>query len=188
MVVGTEAAWPPSLWVFLMLPLLAPLRVTFLPLVQLMQAEAVHNPGQVVSWRRLQAAAGPRTVRPSPAPAGACALARRPCAGRAAWRTAASRAEKALPRRGSSAARGPSAQTAAACLLSAAPRHRSGASSRMQVSSCFPYLLVPFQQPVATAECAHPLPTDRRDSVGTDLISRLQGRFSFVRFLEKNIS
>ena len=50
------------------------------------------------------------------------ALARRPCvcAGRADWRTAASRAGPASP--GKLGCSGPSAQTTAACLLSVAPR------------------------------------------------------------------
>lgn len=66
------------------------------------------------------------------------ALARRPCvcAGRADWRTAASRAGPASPRElGCS---GPSAQTTAACLLSVAPRQQSGASSRVRAKQLLP--------------------------------------------------
>lgn len=55
----SRAAWwlgqrppGPEPWVFLMLPLWPLAGVTFLPLVQLMQAEAVLPPGGVVSLRR----------------------------------------------------------------------------------------------------------------------------------------
>lgn len=165
---------------------LAPLRVTFLPLVQLMQAEAVLAPGRVVSWRRATSCRRAEDSEAFPQPLRVrAALARRPCV-RGELPGARQPAEPALPRRGSSAARGPSAQTAAACLLSAAPRHRSGASSRMQAKQLLPITCSsPFSSPWRLPSVPTPLPTDRRDSVGTDLISRLQGRLVLFGFWRK---
>ncbi|CAI9159916.1 unnamed protein product [Rangifer tarandus platyrhynchus] len=57
-------------------------------------------------------------------------------------------AEPTLPRRVNLAARGPSAQTTAACLLSAAPRHQSGASSHVQAKQLLPITCSsPFSSP-----------------------------------------
>ena len=75
------------------------------------------------------------------------ALARRPCA-RDELPGAWGPAELALPGRVNLAARGPPAQTTAACLLSAAPRHQSGASSHVQAKQLLPITcLSPFSSP-----------------------------------------
>lgn len=75
------------------------------------------------------------------------ALARRPCT-RAEPPGTRGPAELTQPGRVNLAARGPSAQTTAACLLSAAPRHQSGASSHVQAKQLLPITcLSPFSSP-----------------------------------------
>ena len=114
-----------------------------------MQAEAVlcrptGSAGWVVSWRRATSCrraedgeAFPQRLRVH------AALAWRPCA--QGKLTGAGRpAEPALPHQRSLAARGPSAQTTAACLLSAAPRQQSGASSRVRAKQLLPLPACPL--------------------------------------------
>lgn len=119
-------------------------------------------------------------------PAGACGSSTETvCAGRAAWRTAASRAGPAQP--GSSAAQ-PSAQPQlpVSCLRDPSP---IWASSRMQAKQLLPITCSsPFSSPWRPPSVPTPLPTDRRDSVGTDLISRLQGRLVLFGFWRKTLA
>ena len=184
-VVGTGAAWPPSLWVFLILPLW-PFKGNIPSAGAVDAGGGCSGPGRVVSWGRATSCCGAEDSEAFPQPLRVhAALAWRPCV-RGELPGARQPVEPALPRRGSSAARGPSAQTAAACLLSAAPRHRSGASSCVQAKQLLPITCSsPFSSPWRLPSVPTPLPTDRRDTVGTDLISRLQGRLVLFGFWRK---
>lgn len=104
------------------------------------------------------------------------------CAGRAAWRTAASRAGPVS--RG--ARPGPAQNRSCLSLVCGTSSPIWGFEPHAGQAAASHYLLVPFQQPVATAECVPtPLPTDEETLWGTDLISRLQGRLVLFGFWRK---
>ncbi|KAM7230339.1 hypothetical protein CapIbe_019056 [Capra ibex] len=109
------------------------------------------------------------------------------CVGRAAWRTAASRAGPASPGElGRSGALHPNRSCLS--LVCGTSSLIWGFELRAGQAAASHYLLVPFQQPVATAECAHPTPNRQKRHCGNGSHFQTSGQIGFFRFLEKNIS
>lgn len=153
--IGRAARWlgrrlpgPQSLWVFLIL--------TLWPFKGNVMTSGAIDAGRGCSGRRVGRILEESYKRPQgPEDSEAflqrlrvhAALARRPCT-RDEPPGARGPGELTLPLRGNLAARGPSAQTTAACLLSAAPRHQSGASSHVQAKQLLPITCSsPFSSP-----------------------------------------
>lgn len=187
--VGTGAAWPPSLWVFLILPLW-PFKGNIPSAGAVDAGGGCSGPGRVVSWGRATSCCRAEDSEAFPQPLRVhAALAWRPCV-RGELPGARQPVEPALPRRGSSAARSGALRPNRSCLSLVCGTSSPiwGFELRAGQAAASHYLLVPFQQPVATAECAHPTPNRQKRHCGNGSHFQTSGQIGFVRFLEKNIS